>query len=207
MNFLSRVWAVIRKLTVVLDVAVGVIVGGVLAFVTAILLLTIQIHAMQTTVNGWSATMTCGKPSNGPLVKAACAETLPMVNLPQEAVYWTTTVDGAGQTLTGAHDYLIHFPAGGLPPNSAFWSLTMTDTRGHLVANPSDRYSVGDRSGLAPNPDGSIDIYIQRAAPAGHEANWLPAPGGNFKLWLRVYQPGAAILNGSYHLPPVVEAH
>jgi hypothetical protein len=76
---------------------------------------------------------------------------------------------------------------------------------GYLVANPINRNSLGDRSGLVPNADGSIDIYIQQAAPAGHEANWLPAPSGDFKLWLRVYQPGAAILSGAYHVPPVVE--
>ena len=64
----NRVWAVIRKLTVVLDVVPGVIVGAVLAFGTALLLITAQVHAMQTTVNGWSITMTCGEASNGILV-------------------------------------------------------------------------------------------------------------------------------------------
>jgi hypothetical protein len=177
----------------------------VLALVTALLLITAQFHAMQTTVNGWSITLTCGKASNGILVKAACAQHLPAVNLAEEAAYWTTTVDGSGQTLTGAHAYILRFPPGGLPPNHAFWSLTMTIAPGYLVANPINRYSVGDRSGLVPGADGSITIYIQHTAPAGHEANWLPAPSGNFMLWLRAYQPGAAILNGTYHVPPVVE--
>ena len=48
-----------------------------------------------------------------------------------------------------------------------------------------------------PNADGSVDIYIQNAPPAGNESNWLPAPPGTFKLWLRAYLPGPAILNGS----------
>lgn len=199
--------AFIRNLAVVAFVVPGVLVGAVLALVTALLLITAQLNAMQTTVNGWSITMTCGKADDGVLVRAACAQALPMVNLPQEAVYWTTTVDGAGQTLTGAHDYVLHFPPGGLPPNSAFWSLTMTIAPGYLVANPINRYSLGDRSGLVANADGSIDIDIDHTAPAGPEANWLPSPTGNFKLWLRVYQPGEAILSGGYHLPPVVETH
>jgi hypothetical protein len=71
--------------------------------------------------------------------------------------------------------------------------------------NPINRYSVSDRSGLAPNADGSVDIYIQNTAPAGHESNWLPAPSGNFILWLRVYLPGQTILNGEYQAPPVIE--
>jgi hypothetical protein len=56
-----------------------------------------------------------------------------------------------------------------------------------------------------PNTDGSVDIYIKNAAPAGHESNWLPAPAGKFILWLRVYQPGLAILNREYKVPRVVE--
>jgi hypothetical protein len=189
----------------VLDVVPGILVGAVLAFVTALLLISAQVHAMQTTVNGWSVTMTCGTASNGPLLKAACAQAYFAINLPEEAVYYTATVDGAGQQLTGAHDYMLHFPPGELPPNHAFWSLTMTIAPGYLVANPANRYSVSDRSGLVQSTDGSIDIYIQHTAPPGHEANWLPSPSSNFKLWLRVYQPGAAILNGAYHVPPIVE--
>ena len=188
-------------------VVMGILVGGVLAILTAGLLINAQVNAMKTTTNGWNITLNCGEPSNGILLRAACAQDLPAVNLPQEAVYWTARVDGAGQTLTGAHDYILHFPPGGLPPNQAFWSLTMTNTLGEMVANPSNRYSVGDRSGLVQGADGSIDIYIQHTTPAGHESNWLPAPGEDFMLWLRVYQPGTAILSGAYHVPPVMEVH
>src|SRR5579884_3837032 len=102
-----------RVLIIVLDVLLGMFVGAVLAFVTALLLIGAQVHAMQTTVNGWSVTMTCGKASNGILVRAACAQAYFAVNLPQEAVYYTATVDGTGQALTGAHNYILHFPPGG----------------------------------------------------------------------------------------------
>jgi hypothetical protein len=81
----------------------------------------------------------------------------------------------------------------------------MGDARNHFVANPINRYSVSNRSGLVPNADGSVDIYIQNGAPAGHESNWLPAPASNFILWLRVYIPGEAILHGEYTVPPVVQ--
>lgn len=199
-----RVWAFLLTTAFVV---LGILAGAVLALLTSGLLIKAQVNAMQTTTNGWSISMQCGKASNGILLQAACAQTLPMVNLPQEAVYWTATVDGAGQTLTGEHNYRLHFPPGGLPPNQAFWSLTMTNPQGQMVANPSNRYSVSDRSGLVSNTDGSIDISIQHAAPAGHESNWLPAPDGYFKLWLRVYQPGAAILSGAYRVPPIVEVH
>jgi hypothetical protein len=193
--------------TTLADVVQGIIVGGVLAFITANLLVNAEVKAMQTTVNGWSITLKCGELSNGILLRAACAKDIPAANLPEEAVYWTATVDGAGHTLNGQHDYILHFPPGGLPPNNAFWSLTMSDSRRLMVANPINRYDVNDRSGLVPGADGSIDIYIQNTAPVGHESNWLPAPTGDFMLWLRAYQPGVTVLSGAYRVPPVVEVH
>jgi hypothetical protein len=181
----------------------AIIVGAVLAFLTAQVIMNAVVKAMTTTVNGWSTTMKVGQPGNGLLVRAACARILPAVNVVEEAAYWTTTVDSAGRRLHGQQEYVLRFPAGQLPPNDAFWSLTMTDVVGYMVRNPIDRYSVGSRSGLAPNADGSIDIYLQRTAPATNESNWLPAPAGNFKLMLRAYMPGRAILDGEYHMPPV----
>jgi len=181
----------------------AIIVGGVLAYLTAQVIMNAVVKAMTTTVNGWSTTVKAGQPGNGILLRAACARILPAVNVVQEAAYWTTTVDSAGRRLNGQREYILQFPVGQLPPNEAFWSLTMTDVVGYMVSNPIDRYSVGSRSGLLPNADGSIDIYMQRAAPAGHESNWLPAPSGNFKLMLRAYLPGRAVLDGEYHVPPV----
>ena len=183
------------------DVIQGILIGIGLAFVTA------QIYARirATKVNSWITMFGLGVPGNGVLFRAACAQLFPgPVNVPEESMYWWTHSDGAGHTLDGQHDYVMHFPAGGLPPNDAFWSLTMGDAKNYFVPNPINRYDVGDRSGLAPNPDGSVDIYIQHTAPAGHESNWLPAPAGNFILWLRVYIPGTAILDGKYKVPPVV---
>jgi hypothetical protein len=195
--------AFISKRTLITDIVQGIIVGCVLAYFTANLLINHDIKGMQTTVNGWDVTLTCGEPSNGILLRAACAKDLPAANLPEEAVYWKTTVDGSGQTLSGQHNYILHFPAGDLPPSNAFWSLTMTGANRLMVVNPINRYSVGDRSGLVANADGSVDIYIQNTTPTGHETNWLPAPSGDFILWLRAYEPGPTILNGQYHVPPV----
>ena len=184
------------------DVLQGFLIGFGMAFVTS------QIYARfkATKVNGWITMFGLGEPGNGMLLRAAHAQLFPgPVNVSQEAMYWTTSGDGAGHTLSGNNDYIIHFPPGGLPPNHAFWSLTMGDAKNRFVPNPLNQYSVSDRSGLVPNTDGSINIYIQNTAPAGHESNWLPAPTGNFILWLRVYIPGAAILNGEYTVPPIVK--
>ncbi|MDR3543613.1 MAG: DUF1214 domain-containing protein [Desulfosporosinus sp.] len=184
------------------DVIQGILVGFGLALFTAQIIAKLKASK----VNGWITMFGLSVPGNGMLLRAACTLAFPgPVNIPQEAMYWTTSVDGASHDLSGEHNYIMRFPAGGLPPNNAFWSLTMGDAQNRFVANSINGYSVSDRSGLVPNADGSIDIYIQNAAPAGCESNWLPAPSSKFILWLRVYMPGAAILGGKYNVPPVVE--
>ncbi len=188
--------------TVQSDVIQGILIGFGLAFVSA----NAYARMKATKVNGWITMHGLGVPGNGMFLRAAHAQLfLGPVVVPQEAMYWWANADGAGRTLTGQHDYIMHFPPGQLPPNDAFWSLTMGDAKNHYVHNPLNRYNVGDRSGLVLNADGSVDIYIQNAAPAGHESNWLPAPADNFILWLRVYLPGNAILRRQYIVPPVTE--
>jgi len=180
----------------------GALIGFGLAFVSAQVYARIKVKK----VNGWITMDGLGEPGNGMFLRAAHAQLFPgPVNTPQEAMYWWTNSDGAGHALSGAHDYVMHFPPGGLPPNHGFWSLTMGDSQNRFVSNPLNRYCISDRSGLMPNADGSVDIYLQNAAPAGHESNWLPAPAGNFILWLRVYIPGEIILKGGYIVPPVVK--
>lgn len=198
----SRLPAFLVKRNAVSDVIQGIIAGGVMAFIT----FQIIAHTYVTKVNGWTTMIGCGEPGNGTLLRGACAAVFPgPINVPQEAMYWRTSKDGATHRLTGAHHYLLRFAPGSLPPNKAFWSLTMGDARNHFVPNPINRYSVSDRSALGANSDGSVDVYIQNAAPSGHESNWLPAPTGDFILWLRVYLPGATVLAGKYQVPPVVE--
>ncbi len=191
------------KMTIFLDIVQGILIGAGLSFVTVLFILP---NLFVTKINGWTTIYGCGEPGSGILLRGVCALKFSgPINAPQEAVYWVTSSDGAGHKLSGAHDYSLHFLAGGLPPNNAFWSLTMSDAKNHFVPNPINRYSVSDRSGLVANPDGSVDIYIQNAPPAGHESNWLPAPAaGNFILWLRAYLPGQTALDGKYQVPPIV---
>jgi hypothetical protein len=96
----------------------------------------------------------------------------------------------AGDALTGAHEYVLHFPAGGLLPNKAFWSITMGDAGNHFVANPLNRYSVSDRTGLALNPDTSVDVYLGPEPPVGKESHWLQTiPGKGWWTCVRLYSP------------------
>jgi len=122
-----------------------------------------------------------------------------------EAAYAMVYVDADGEPLDGAHGYEMTFTE--TPPCRAFWSVTMYDTPDfYLVANPVDRYSIGDRTpGLRRGADGSLTIVMQREEPAEPErrANWLPTPAGTFRPILRMYEPDEAVFDGSYVLPGI----
>jgi len=81
----------------------------------------------------------------------------------------------------------------------------MYDERQLFTANPINRYAFGDRDKLSFNPDGSLDLYVQRDSPgAEKESNWLPAPkSGSFTMNMRLYWPKAEVLDGSWSPPPV----
>ncbi|HMG40687.1 MAG TPA: DUF1254 domain-containing protein [Acidimicrobiales bacterium] len=125
-----------------------------------------------------------------------------------EAVYAQVFEDADGRQLNGADRYTITFAEP--PPVDAFWSLTMYDTPDYyLVDNPIGRYSIGDRTpGLRHGADGSLTVHLQHDEPHDEPArsNWLPAPEGDFRPMLRLYQPRPAVLDGSYVLPPVIRS-
>ncbi|MDW4573015.1 DUF1254 domain-containing protein [Microbacterium sp. M3] len=131
---------------------------------------------------------------------------------PEQSIYPLALLDRTGKPLTGAKKYVVHIPAGGLPPvtDDGFWSMTLYDNDGFIVANEIDRYAINDRTDLHYNADGSLDLYIQAERPAdpAHAQNWLPTPAGGFRLLWRTYSterteiPG--ILDGTGWLAPAV---
>jgi hypothetical protein len=126
-------------------------------------------------------------------------------NPPEDAVYLGNLTDVKGEPLNGSMRYRMHFAAEQIPPVLAFWSITAYDKDGYFIANPINRYAIGDRDALKFNADGSLDLYIQAEKPAPEQAsNWLPSGDGSFNLTMRLYWPKPAILEGSWH-PPAVE--
>jgi hypothetical protein len=116
--------------------------------------------------------------------------------------------DADGQPFDGSHAYCITFTPATMPPVRAFWSITVYDAAMLLYANPLDRYVINSPmvKDLVKDEDGGFTLYVQHASPgADKEANWLPVPAGKFNLTFRAYQPEQAILDFSYHAPPVVK--
>jgi hypothetical protein len=162
-------------------------------------------HIVGHVVNGWEfAPREIGRYGTNYLLRAAVAMVGLGANLREDAIYPRAIVDELGQPLSGAQRYTITFPYGGLPPVSAFWSITLYNAQRTFVENPIHRYAIGDRDDLTMNSDGSLTIYVQHESPGqAREGNWLPAPADAFNLIMRLYWPSASILEGRWTPPPV----
>jgi hypothetical protein len=157
-------------------------------------------------VNGWRVSYGVTNIVSDQLLRASINQYGPGTHVAQEALYFSARSGPDGKPLTGINRYAVRFPAGGLPPVDAFWSLTLYGPDFLLVENSIERYAIGDRTaGLIYGADGSLEIAIQNEAPT-NGANWLPTPAGPFQLILRTYQPQKTLFDGSYRLPPLTAA-
>jgi hypothetical protein len=157
--------------------------------------------------NGWTVTTRTGQYGTEYLQRATVTAIGLGANRPQDAVYPVSEKDPDGAHYSGLYKYVLHFDAGGYPPVKGFWSLTMYDERFFFVANPLNRFALGERDKFTTNPDGSVDLYLQRDDPGGDKrANWLPAPPAKFVLMMRLYWPSEtdpSILDASWKPPTV----
>ena len=165
-----------------LGLALGLATGGALAW-----------HATGTGFrqgsvhNGvWSTSLGYGTKSGDALTRAAVARR-GLLALPQtETVYWAASTDSQGAPLDGSCTYRL---SGGAI-DSRWWSVTLYDAEGYLVANKANIWSFSSASlGKGDRPDWRVTISPD--APNG--SHWLPSVRGKpFELTLRMYNPGAA---------------
>ena len=156
--------------------------------------------------NGWQMnTDTMGVYGNYYLKRAIVALAGLGANQVDDAIYPLNISDVDGKPVTAENKYVLHFNKEELPPVGAFWSLTMYDAEGFQIANPLNRFAIGDRDALKFNSDGSLDLYIQNESPGtDKESNWLPAPkSGKLGLTLRLYAPKPQVANGLWNPPAI----
>jgi hypothetical protein len=139
--------------------------------------------------------------------RTAVAKSNIMVNAPNETKYFYQDLDADGTRLNSANAYTVTFAKGQTPPVNGFWSLSIYNEHHFFVANSINRFSVGTKNkDLRLAADGSLTIYVQSQQPVDpvQRANWLPAPKGDFSLYVRTYWPKAAVTDGSW-TPPAVK--
>ncbi len=121
------------------------------------------------TSGAWVMWLAAGRPDADPYTRAHFARTgsLP---LSSTAIHtWEARVDDEGQKLHSSCEYALQ--GDGLEGD--WWSLTVFDEKGKLIANAAERYSYTART-IALGADGSYIVTLARDARPG---NWLPTGG------------------------------
>jgi len=73
---------------------------------------------------------------------------------------------------------------GGITPQARFWTLTLYDSEGRLVANSAQRQGFTSQE-IIRKADGSFEILV---GPRARPGNWLPTGGiERYVLVLRLY--------------------
>ena len=137
--------------------------------------ITAEFKTGPTKINGWEILTKTGIYGTDYANRALVTAIGLGANRPQDAIYPTSIMDGDGKPYSGAHKYVMHFDKGQTPPADGFWSLTMYDAKFFFVANRLNKYTVSPRNALKYNPDGSLDIYLQKESPGSGQGVQLAA--------------------------------
>jgi len=157
--------------------------------------------------NGWNRSKNNANFGLDYYMRASTARSNMFENRPEETQYFYTDNDTNKIKLDGKDSYTVTFAKGELPPVNGFWSLTMYNERHLFTQNDIGRYSLGTKSkSMKLNDDGSLTVYISnKEADKENFENWLPAPEGEFSIYIRAYWPKEEILDGSWKPPVIVK--
>ncbi|MHC8306388.1 DUF1254 domain-containing protein [Pseudomonas sp. PB3P13] len=177
----------------------------------ALKLIALHKEKMGKEVNGWIISKGLGVYNTDYLKRATVAAYGWPANLQEDAVYPYAEVDSEGQKLNGTKKYTVTFSKRQTPPVKGFWSITMyeIDKGWWFTPNALNKFTVSPRNNLKYNSDGSLTLYFQHESPGqAKQANWLPAPKGDFVLMMRMYWPQPttpSVLNDTWTPPKVVK--
>jgi len=138
------------------------------------------------TIGAWTARPRSGTTEINPYARAVIIRSGELPIGTGDGIAFIANTDDSKRPLDGRCDIKVD----GITPPARFWTLTLYDAKGRLVANTLQRYGFTSEE-IVRNADGSFAIRIASRARAG---NWLPTGGiERYQLVLRLYDTPVGI--------------
>ena len=132
------------------------------------------------TIGAWTARPRTGTADIDPYSRASIARSGELPVGTGDGIAFMATRDDRNRPLDGRCDVVVS----GVTPAARFWTLTLYDSRGRLVANSLQRYGFTSQE-IVRSADGSFDVHV---APRSRAGTWLPTGGiERYSLVLRLY--------------------
>ncbi len=131
-------------------------------------------------IGAWTARPKTGTSDIDPYSRASVARSGELPVGTGDGVMFSATTDDTGRKLDGRCDVVVK----GVTPAARFWTMTIYDLKGRLVANSLQRYGFTSQE-IVRGSDGSFELRMTSRSRAG---NWLPTGGlDRYMLVLRLY--------------------
>jgi hypothetical protein len=132
------------------------------------------------TIGAWTARPRIGTVDIDPYSRATITRNGELPIGTGDGIAFTASADDNKKPLDGRCDVVVS----GVTPPARFWTLTLYDNKGHLVANTLQRYGFTSEE-IVRGADGGFEVHIASRARSG---NWLPTGGiERYTLMLRLY--------------------
>jgi hypothetical protein len=132
------------------------------------------------TIGAWTARPRSGTVDIDPYSRATITRNGELPIGTGDGIAFTATTDDKRKPLDGRCDIVVS----GVTPAARFWTMTLYDTKGRLVANALQRYGFTSQE-IVRGADGGFEIRVASRSRAG---NWLPTGGiERYTLMFRLY--------------------
>jgi hypothetical protein len=137
-------------------------------------------------IGAWTARPKTGTADIDPYSRAAIARTGALPVAIGDGVTFVARTDDSGRTLDGRCSTVLN----GTTPAARFFTLTLYDADGRLVANSLERQGFTSEE-LVRRQDGSFEVEV---APRARPGNWLPTGGvERYILVMRFYDTSVGV--------------
>jgi hypothetical protein len=137
-------------------------------------------------IGSWTAWPKTGTADADPYARASIARTGRLPTALGDGVAFTARADDHGRAFDGRCEVRLT----GVTPAARFWTLTLYNRGGELVANSLNRYGFTSQE-IVRRADGSFQITI---SPRANPGNWLPTGGvEKYILVLRLYDTAVGV--------------